>query len=77
MVRRGHSFIAAALLAALLADSLAALLAAGCATAQRPDFPALYGHADPVNLQPPVVIIRGLMSSRLAQPSGREVWPGP
>lgn len=54
----------------------AALLLASCAQPPRPDLGRLYAmQAHP--LQPPVVLIHGLLGSRLARVAdGREVWPG-
>lgn len=57
-----------------------ALWLGGCAgpEAARPDLGRLYASADPQAAQPPVILIHGLMGSRLREvDSGREVWPGP
>lgn len=43
----------------------------------RPDLAALYGESAANAVQPPVVIIPGLMGTRLVDDQGREVWPGP
>ena len=55
---------------------LAALLAA-CATRQGPDLEALYARAASAPSPPPVVVIPGLMGSRLGdRRTGEERWPG-
>lgn len=54
------------------------LLACGGSEQARPDLSRLYASADPQAAQPPVILIHGLMGSRLREiNSGREVWPGP
>ncbi len=55
----------------------AALLVAGCAAVPRADFSLLYSERATVARRPPVIVIPGVMGSRLAQAeSGQEVWPG-
>ncbi len=48
---------------------------AGC-TASRPDLQQLYGLQTGSARQPPVILIHGVLGSRLADEQGREVWPG-
>lgn len=63
-------FFGPALLAAV------ALLSA-CTAAPRPDLGRLYADAGTAVDQPPVVVIPGILGSRLRdRGSGREVWPG-
>ena len=53
---------------------LLALLLGGCGGSTRPDFARLY--ADTGSDQPPVVVIHGVLGSRLSDGRGRERWPG-
>ncbi len=56
---------------------LLALLLAGCASRQGPDLEALYARAASSPTQPPVIVIPGLMGSRLIdRRTGEERWPG-
>ncbi len=56
---------------------LAALAAAGCAAVPRADFSLLYSQRAAQARRPPVVIIPGVLGSRLIhEDGGREVWPG-
>ena len=60
-----------------LALALFALLLAACAARQGPDLDALYARAAQDPRQPPVIVIPGLMGSRLVDSgSGEELWPG-
>lgn len=52
-------------------------LLAGCGHLQRPDLHRLYASNRSVADQPPVILIPGLMGSRIADANGRELWPGP
>ncbi len=55
----------------------AGLLMVGCTTAPRADFSLLYSERASVAQRPPVIVIPGVMGSRLARvDGGREVWPG-
>jgi pimeloyl-ACP methyl ester carboxylesterase len=57
---------------------LAAGLLAGCAATPQPDLERLYEGARDASGQPPVILIHGLLGSRLAwRGSGDEYWPGP
>ncbi|MEM9057443.1 MAG: hypothetical protein AAGD86_08200, partial [Pseudomonadota bacterium] len=53
-----------------------ALLLSGCATTTLPDLKNLYAPTAGGAEQPPVILIHGVMGSRLNDPSGRELWPG-
>jgi len=56
---------------------LFALLLGGCASRQGPDLEALYARAASNPTQPPVIVIPGLMGSRLVdRRTGEERWPG-
>jgi hypothetical protein len=60
--------------AALLA---AVLLLGGCGqSAVRPDLARLYRGADNSAQVPPLVVVHGVLGSRLETAAGREVWPG-
>ncbi|MEL7450425.1 MAG: hypothetical protein AAFN78_14530 [Pseudomonadota bacterium] len=53
------------------------LLLTGCATTQLPDLKNLYGVSQEYAEQPPVVLVHGVLGSRLDNPdTGAEVWPG-
>jgi pimeloyl-ACP methyl ester carboxylesterase len=66
-----------ALLAArLLAITAAAAALAGCARLDKPDLERLYASTTGADDQPPVVVIPGLMGTRLEDARGREVWIG-
>lgn len=58
----------------LLASGLLGLL--GCASTPRPDFSLLYRQRATVAQRPPIIVVPGVMGSRLARPGGREIWPG-
>lgn len=61
---------------ALSALLLLALLS-GCAAITQPDLHRLYASSNKGSNQPPVVIVPGLMGSRLRdRDSGEEIWPG-
>jgi pimeloyl-ACP methyl ester carboxylesterase len=54
------------------------LALAACSAAPRPDLRRLYEFGMPAAGQPPVVVIPGILGSRLRDPvSGEEIWPGP
>jgi len=56
--------------------SLLPLLLSACSTMSQPDLPRLYQQSWEVE-QPPVVLIHGIMGSRLEDSeTGREVWYG-
>ncbi len=49
----------------------------GCAGVKAPDLKRLYAHSGHVSEQPPVILIHGVMGSKLRdRNSGREIWPG-
>jgi len=53
------------------------LLLGGCTSIDKPDLHRLYASSSKGSQQPPVVIVPGLMGSRLRdRDSGEEVWPG-
>ncbi len=55
---------------------LAGILMAGCSEPQ-PDLRWLYSEARDTRVPPPVIVVPGIMGSRLVeQEGGREVWPG-
>ncbi len=59
------------------ASALIGLLLAGCATTRAPDLARLYGSARQARDQPPVILVHGILGSRLrAHPTGMEVWTG-
>ena len=65
---RGSATIAALMLLQLTA----------CAPMNRPDLHRLYASSHKGSGQPPVIVVPGLMGSRLRdRDSGEEVWPGP
>src|SRR3546814_18529924 len=51
-------------------------LLAGCAHLQTPDLHRLYASNRSVTDQPPVILIPGLMGSRIIDAQGNELWPG-
>lgn len=55
---------------------LALLLLVGCAHTQKPDLHRLYASNRTVTDQPPVILIPGLMGSRINDANGNELWPG-
>ncbi len=56
---------------------LLVVLAASCAGPPHADFSQLYAQRAAVARRPPVIVIPGVMGSRLARSKdGREVWPG-
>lgn len=56
---------------------LLALLLAGCASREGPDLTTLYARSASNPEQPPVIVIPGLMGSRLVdRRTGEERWPG-
>jgi pimeloyl-ACP methyl ester carboxylesterase len=55
---------------------LACLLLAACAGMQKPDLHRLYASGRSAVDQPPVILIPGLMGSRLSDADGNEFWPG-
>ena len=53
------------------------VLLAGCSSTQLPDLKNLYGVSQEYAEQPPVVLVHGVLGSRLDDPdTGTEVWPG-
>jgi len=60
----------------VIAATAAAVAVAGCAQLDKPDLERLYASATEGSGQPPVVIIPGLMGTRLEDARGREVWIG-
>lgn len=62
-----------AMIPAVLAAMLCAC-AAGPST--RPDLARLYAVASSTATQPPVIVIHGVLGSKLRRPDGSEVWPG-
>ncbi len=60
-----------------LALILLVLSTSGCQTVIRPDLKRLYASSTATPGQPPVILIHGIMGSRLGDThSGEEVWPG-
>jgi pimeloyl-ACP methyl ester carboxylesterase len=62
-----------------LGGLLCCALLAGCASLNplRPDLRRLYEFDGPAGMQPPVIVIPGILGSRLRdRASGRELWPG-
>jgi pimeloyl-ACP methyl ester carboxylesterase len=55
---------------------LGALALTGCATGVAPDLERLYQSSGATVDQPPVILIPGLMGSRLVDADGTEQWPG-
>jgi len=55
---------------------LAGLLLSGCATQLAPDLERLYVGSSATAGQPPVILIPGIMGSRLVDADGHEHWPG-
>lgn len=55
---------------------LGVLVLAGCATRLAPDLERLYLSSGKTTGQPPVILIPGIMGSRLVDASGVERWPG-
>lgn len=54
------------------------LIATGCGRGPRPDLEALYGVTRGAPDQPPVILVHGILGSRLKAPDAeREVWIGP
>ncbi|MDP1696205.1 MAG: hypothetical protein Q8L45_00215 [Xanthomonadaceae bacterium] len=51
-------------------------LLAGCAHIEQPDLHRLYASNRTVTDQPPVILIPGLMGSRIVDANGKELWPG-
>ncbi|MBK1621696.1 hypothetical protein CKO42_25570 [Lamprobacter modestohalophilus] len=60
----------------VFALSLGIVALIGCARIAKPDLERLYASATDSPGQPPVVIIPGLMGTRLEDAEGREVWIG-
>lgn len=58
----------------MLSLSIVALI--GCARITKPDLERLYASTTETPGQPPVVIIPGLMGTRLEDAEGRELWVG-
>jgi pimeloyl-ACP methyl ester carboxylesterase len=56
--------------------SLVLTLLMGCAAAGQPDLARLYASSQSNPYQPPVILIPGIMGSRLADADNREVWVG-
>ncbi len=56
---------------------VAALTLSGCATTSGPDLKALYAKQSGEAVPPPLILIHGVLGSRLSQrDTGKEVWPG-
>jgi len=55
---------------------LLAVLLSACASIGRPDLQRLYASSQSAADQPPVILIPGIMGSRLANANGDEVWIG-
>ncbi len=54
------------------------LAVAACGAGPRPDLRRLYEFGTPASGQPPVIVIPGILGSKLRDPaSGEEIWPGP
>ncbi len=53
-----------------------ALVLAACASPTVPDLERLYRTARRNPEQPPLILIPGVLGSRLEDSRGREVWPG-
>lgn len=53
-----------------------AWLLLGCVSMQKPDLHRLYASNRSVTDQPPVILIPGLMGSRIIDAAGNELWPG-
>lgn len=61
----------------LAAVLVAGVALAGCAAVPHADFSRLYSQRAGVARRPPLIVIPGVMGSRLVRvDSGREVWPG-
>ncbi len=66
-----------ALLRGLAPTLVAGLLVSGCAAAPRADFAQLYSQRAALVGRPPLIVIPGVMGSRLLREEDRhEVWPG-
>ncbi len=52
------------------------LVLGGCALISKPDLTRLYAGSQSATDQPPVILIPGIMGSRLADDRGKEVWVG-
>ena len=55
---------------------LTTCLLGGCAMLSRPDLTRLYAGSQAATDQPPVILIPGIMGSRLADDRGKEAWVG-
>ena len=55
---------------------LACLLMSACISPQKPDLHRLYASSRGATDQPPVILIPGLMGSRIRDAQGNELWPG-
>jgi pimeloyl-ACP methyl ester carboxylesterase len=55
---------------------LACLLLGACVSPQKPDLNRLYASSRSAIDQPPVILIPGLMGSRIHNAQGEELWPG-
>ena len=55
---------------------LACLLLGACVGPQKPDLQRLYASSRSAVDQPPVILIPGLMGSRIRNAEGEELWPG-
>lgn len=66
------------LLALRVALTTFVLLLSGCATRSGPDLAVVYASAASATSPPPVIVIPGLMGTRLLdERTGEELWPGP
>lgn len=69
-LRKAPAFLRALLL-------VVGILSVGCTGVKMPDLQRLYAHTGSVGEQPPVILIHGVMGSKLRDMrSGGEVWPG-
>lgn len=60
-----------------LVPSIGVILLGACSATPRPDFRQLYDFGHPTATQPPVIVIPGVMGSRLRNSrTGEELWPG-
>lgn len=55
---------------------LCLVVLAGCSSTSKPDFSFLYRERAGVARRPPLIVIPGVMGSRLVRSDGHEVWPG-
>lgn len=81
-IKKDSSYFAAQKsLAFLLCVSLLSVFAmtaalSGCITQARPDLKRLYAHSQTSEDQPPVILIPGILGTRLADENNNEIWVG-